>query len=903
MLKMFKKLFLISLVIFVLSFTFFALINPLITNAYTITEELSIIGDLNISGTEVTLGSETFNQGKYMSFNLNQGGSKIYDDVHLHISTDDYLFLESRERVFVTTDLEVWGDVLANLFLGDLQGNVTGDVEGTVTGSLVGDVTGNVTGTSGGLTGTPSISVNNLSATGTVTLPNNSLSDTMIPNTITASNYLPLSGGTLIGNLNLNSNLLPNTTNTSNIGSASRVWSDIYATLVHGDLTGNVIGELTGNVTGDLIGNVTGNVSGTSGGLSGTPSIDISGLTMTVGASEGYTLTSDTNGVASWTDTSSTAGPWTLSGEFLYPDNTSYNVGIGTTTPTQKLQVEGNISATQSFITGEGMFYQEGLFYKNSGAKTTLGSNTWGVLTSNPSSGEDGSNRFQSFVLDSTYMYAVGFDSSPGNYQWRIEKRNKNTGVLVTAFDADGVIQEDISANKDEARGVAIDANYIYIAGYDGTLGATDYQVRIEKRDINTGVLVTAFDDDGIITRDTGINQELAINVHIQGDSLYIIGVEGGGSTDSQWFIEKRDSTTGALVIAFGNNGISYSNPKTAPDSSDYPYASRLDNNYIYIAGRDSTGPLGQTPIWRIEKRDLITGALIADFGNNGVIQEDIPGGFEELMHMDIDSDYIYLSGYDRNPGNGRIRLEKRDIQTGNLIAEFGESGVIAENLTSNWEIGRSIVVDDNYLYVSANDYIPGYRQWRYEKRDKDSGELINTFDGDGVIQTNINSHYGSIVMTLDNGFLYAFGADITLGDLQWRYEKRDAVSGALGGQQFLTNNIARMTIDYNGNLGIATDVPMAKLDVAGTVFLRGALTQTGLYVNSSGNVGIGTTSPEQKLEVNGGIKYNTATAKPTCNATTRGTTWFTQEAAGIKDNFEVCAKDAGDVYSWRTIY
>jgi len=124
-----------------------------------------------------------------------------------------------------------------------------------------------------------------------------------------------------------------------------------------------------------------------------------------------------------------------------------------------------------------------------------------------------------------------------------------------------------------------------------------------------------------------------------------------------------------------------------------------------------------------------------------------------------------------------------------------------------------------------------------------------------------------------------------------------------LGGQQFLTNNIARMTIDYNGNLGIATDVPMAKLDVAGTVFLRGALTQTGLYVNSSGNVGIGTTSPEQKLEVNGGIKYNTATAKPTCNATTRGTTWFTQEAAGIKDNFEVCAKDAGDVYSWRTIY
>jgi hypothetical protein len=67
--------------------------------------------------------------------------------------------------------------------------------------------------------------------------------------------------------------------------------------------------------------------------------------------------------------------------------------------------------------------------------------------------------------------------------------------------------------------------------------------------------------------------------------------------------------------------------------------------------------------------------------------------------------------------------------------------------------------------------------------------------------------------------------------------------------------------------------------------------------------VGIGTTAPNQALEVNGGIRLNTVTAKPTCDATTRGTTWFTQGAAGVKDDFEVCAKDAGDAYAWRTIY
>lgn len=70
-----------------------------------------------------------------------------------------------------------------------------------------------------------------------------------------------------------------------------------------------------------------------------------------------------------------------------------------------------------------------------------------------------------------------------------------------------------------------------------------------------------------------------------------------------------------------------------------------------------------------------------------------------------------------------------------------------------------------------------------------------------------------------------------------------------------------------------------------------------------TGNVGIGTTGPTQKLEINGGMRLNTATAKPTCDSAVRGTFWFTQSGAGVKDAVEVCAKDAGDAYAWRTIY
>ncbi len=74
----------------------------------------------------------------------------------------------------------------------------------------------------------------------------------------------------------------------------------------------------------------------------------------------------------------------------------------------------------------------------------------------------------------------------------------------------------------------------------------------------------------------------------------------------------------------------------------------------------------------------------------------------------------------------------------------------------------------------------------------------------------------------------------------------------------------------------------------------------------ATGNVGIGVGWPtlaNARLEVAGGIRLNTTDAQSGCTASLRGTIWFRQGAAGAKDTLEVCAKNASDLYGWRTLW
>ena len=46
-------------------------------------------------------------------------------------------------------------------------------------------------------------------------------------------------------------------------------------------------------------------------------------------------------------------------------------------------------------------------------------------------------------------------DETPGNNQWRIEKRDIITGALVTAFETDGVVESNSSLDHDYVNSIA----------------------------------------------------------------------------------------------------------------------------------------------------------------------------------------------------------------------------------------------------------------------------------------------------------------------------------------------------------------------------------------------------------------------------------------------------------------
>ena len=139
--------------------------------------------------------------------------------------------------------------------------------------------------------------------------------------------------------------------------------------------------------------------------------------------------------------------------------------------------------------------------------------------------------------MDATAMYVVGWDTSPGNSQWRIEKRSLTDGNLVTGFGTGGAVTSNPSTGADEAYNIAIDSTAMYVVGCDISPGKRQW--RIEKRSLADGGPFSAFGAGGTVTSNPSAGPDAAFSIATDSTAMYVVGYDFSPG-NNQWRIEKR---------------------------------------------------------------------------------------------------------------------------------------------------------------------------------------------------------------------------------------------------------------------------------------------------------------------------------------------------------------------------
>lgn len=316
--------------------------------------------------------------------------------------------------------------------------------------------------------------------------------------------------------------------------------------------------------------------------------------------------------------------------------------------------------------------------------------NTTGVLLQNISGSEDDVN---GIAIDGTGIYVVGIDGLPSaGHQWRMQKRNFTTGVSIWNVASDPV---NIFSNDDVANAVAVDPSGVYVVGWDNMLSGSGRgsEWRIEKRTLAGGATIGAFGTSGVIRSDPTANEDAAQAIAVDATSIYV-----GGHENNVWRIEKRDKTTGALTWS-----------QTSVSGGTITVSGiAVDASGVYVVGSP----------WIIEKRLLGTGALDGAFGTGGVVNVGLNYGSITAVKIDPTptTGGLYITGWQDNTvfgTNSEWRMEKRDLTTGALLCLYTNDPQNTECCGDN---STAITLNTTDVYVAGSDAVTTNYEWRIEK-------------------------------------------------------------------------------------------------------------------------------------------------------------------------------------------
>ena len=582
---------------------------------------------------------------------------------------------------------------------------------------------------------------------------------------------------------------------------------------------GNTIPNNTLDVSGDV------NISGTVWSL---------GLNITAGGS------------------SSSGGPgaWNSSGANVFLNETTANVGIGTSLPAEKLVVIGNVNISDSLnVSGT---VQAATFIGDGSQLTGISTGQiWNSTGATAYLNDSEANVGIGTASPSERLVVVGNVSVPGTFF--IDNESGRVGIGTTSPGYKLEVIGDVNASNYYINGSSIFEildngtinrsvdltlynQSVNLDNYNQSVDLSSYNESLDLSNYYTQAEADAADDSG------GDSDLLAIvNVTILDNSTVVrmnttnvgnLNLTGNFSVDtSDFFVDSTSGnigigTTGPsdLLHVLSSNDVTIRSETTSSAKSAHI---KIENDNSDILNLRSDGSAIGGTFMGVNRA-----GLLSVFSDNGPIAI----GTNSADNLTLGTNAV-----------ARVTI----LSDGNVgIGTTSPSVKLQINQSADDEGIRIYGYDDesdDYLDISIDDETAGAEANIYSSYDLkiDSGHDVvirkAQFDGSGVKMSD-NS-----LVRFGGGNDFAWGYNSATDKLELVYDVF-----AVGSNQIVT-------IQKDGNVGIGTTSPATKLDVQGKMNVTGNFsvgeTSNILFVdNTSGRVGIGTTNPGYKLDVIGDV-------------------------------------------------
>jgi hypothetical protein len=529
------------------------------------------------------------------------------------------------------------------------------------------------------------------------------------------------------------------------------------------------------------------------------------------------------------------------------------NVGIGTTSPTQKLDVNGSIASRGvEIITSDGTAN-----YLKTGAALYLqyGSTNLGILTADGKLGI-GTLSPTSLLHLSSSTAQITIDSSNDAASW-------TSGIILKTkfYRGSGIRYDSKDGNEKWYAGVPYASSYLgYQIGYDGSSAGTPEYLASASLYINSsrnvGIGTTSpgsklqvagdirFGTNGTYT-DLRMYTDTALSGYNQTNIITPTTIPGGGTALTALYLKNAVSvgTNRMDLIVDGNVGIG----TTSPTAKLVVNGSNNGGLSLAVNGSDTEGTVAKFARGGSEKNFYVNNT------NNQYVNLSTEGDFR--FKVGVTTDQPYSTGVSAMviSSSGNVGIGTTSPATP-LDVSGGTAG------TGGWNRTATLTATYPILLFNSNgtkwagigyDYSTAMRIW--------------------VNSNNNNVSANTSIVTIANTGRVGIGAETpdsllhiqSASNAIVRIDSTNAVNNAELKLSYNTSDSHGMTLRYNGNNALAyidNTYPTASGQVYGDIYFRqninGTMTSRMMIQAQTGNVGIGTTSPGQKLDIVGRLRF-----------------------------------------------